>query len=304
MTEPVVQRTSRRRFLALAAGAAPGIAAVSSIGAAAARAKFDNPFFALCMDTHDAKKRNLAEQAAMLKEAGYAGAGHLWFDKVDERLATLDAAGLKLFQIYMQIDLKPGAKAPYDARLKDVLPLLKGRRVQLAALMNGGAPSDPALDERAVPVIREIADAARPYGVALTLYPHQKNWLEKVEDGVRLARKADRANVGAMFNLCHWLKVSDEAGLKPLLASARPHLAAVSINGSDRGAEIRAGTGNWIQPLDSGTFDMLGFLTEFRRIGYHGPIGLQCFGIPGDAVVHLRRSMTAWNELKRRLNAA
>ena len=52
------------------------------------------PFFALCMDTHDAKKRNLEEQAQMLKELGYAGVGHLWFDNLAERLKTLDAAGL------------------------------------------------------------------------------------------------------------------------------------------------------------------------------------------------------------------
>jgi hypothetical protein len=90
----------------------------------------------------------------------------------------------------------------------------------------------------------------------------------------------------------------------PLLRSALPHLLAVSINGSDRGAEIKAGTGQWIQPLDSGTFDMFGFLTELQRSGYRGPIGLQCYGIPGDAAIHLRRSMSAWLELKGRLRAA
>ena len=286
-------RPSRRTFLALA-GAAPLLAS----------ARFENPFFALCMDTHDEKKRNLAEQAQMLKELGYAGAGHLWFDHVAERLSTLDSAGLKLFQIYMQIDLGPNAKTPYDPRLKQVLPLIKGRSVQLAALVSGGQPSDQALDERAVSVVREIADAARPYGVKLALYPHQNNWLETVEDAVRLARKAERANAGVMFNLCHWLKTGDETEMNPLLRSVLPHLLAVSINGSDRGAEIKAGSGKWIQPLDSGTFDMAGFLSELHRIGYGGPIGLQCYGIPGDAAIHLRRSMSVWLEFKRRLGAA
>ncbi|HOX04390.1 MAG TPA: hypothetical protein P5022_10200 [Candidatus Paceibacterota bacterium] len=57
------------------------------------------PFFALCMDTHDARKRSLSEQAGLLKELGYNGAGHLWLDQVAERLHTLDAVGLDLFQI-------------------------------------------------------------------------------------------------------------------------------------------------------------------------------------------------------------
>lgn len=255
------------------------------------------------MDTHDEKKRNLAEQARMLKELGYAGAGHLWFDHVAERVATLDGEGLKLFQIYMQINLGPKAKEPYDPRLRQILPLIAGRGTQLAALVSGGQPSDPALDERAVAVIREIADAAQPHGVKLALYPHQKNWLETVEDAVRLTRKAGRANAGVMFNLCHWLKSGDEGQMKPLLASALPHLIAISINGSDRGAEIRAGTGKWIQPLGSGSFNMLGFLDELHRIGYRGPIGLQCYGIPGDAAIHLRQSMSAWLALQKRIGA-
>ncbi len=274
------------------------------MGAAAAlplHARTDNPFFALCMDTHDEKKRDLAAQARMLRELGYAGAGHLWFDQVADRLATLDREGLTLFQIYMRVNLGAQAPEPYDPRLRQVLPLLTGRETQLAALVTGGRPSDAALDDRAVEVLGEIADLAQPYGVRLALYPHRKNWLERVEDALRVVQKARRPNMGAMFNLCHWLAAEEEAGLVPLLRAARPHLLAVSINGADRGAEIRSGAGRWIQPLGRGTFDMLGFLRELQRIGYRGPVGLQCYGLPGDAAVHLRESMTAWRALRQRL---
>ena len=57
-----------------------------------------SPFFAFCMDTHDAKKRTLPQQATMLKELGYAGAGHLWLGGVAERLRTLDAASERVVQ--------------------------------------------------------------------------------------------------------------------------------------------------------------------------------------------------------------
>ena len=93
------------------------------------------------MDTHDSKKRTLAQQAEMLKELGYDGAGHLWLDNVGERLKTLDASGLKLFQITLTVDITPG-KTAYDPRLKEVMPLLKGRGVQLALLINGLKPSN------------------------------------------------------------------------------------------------------------------------------------------------------------------
>src|SRR5512137_1401061 len=93
-----------------------------------------NAFFAFCIDTHDAKKRNLEQQAQMLKELGYDGVGHLWLDNLAERLKTLDAAGLKLFQITLSVNIAPGKQA-YDPRFKEVMPLLKGRGVQFLLLM-------------------------------------------------------------------------------------------------------------------------------------------------------------------------
>src|ERR1039458_3767077 len=80
----------------------------------------DYPFFPFCIDWHDAKKRGFAEQAVMLKELGYEGVGHIFLDGVAERLKTLDDAGLKLFQITMNVDVATG-KTPYEARIKGVL---------------------------------------------------------------------------------------------------------------------------------------------------------------------------------------
>jgi sugar phosphate isomerase/epimerase len=272
--------------------------AVLAVGTRATAAEAPAPpLFAFCMDTHDAKKRSLAEQAELLKELGYAGAGHLWFDKVPERLRTLDTAGLKLFPIYVRLSLAPGAKQPYDPRLKEVLPLLKGRDTMLAVLIGGAKRSDESADPRAVELLREMADLARPHGVRLALYPHAGDWLERVEDAVRVAKKVDRPNVGVMFNLCHWLRVGDEQQMRPLLEAARPYLFAVSINGADHAAAIRAGKGKMIYPLDQGEFDLGALLQALRDVGYRGPIGIQCFGIPGDARAHLARSMAAWRKL-------
>lgn len=254
-------------------------------------------FFAFCMDTHDSQKRSLEQQAALLEELGYDGAGHLWLDNLEERIKTLDAHGLRLFQVYLQVNIAADANSPYDPRLKESLPLLRGRKTMLALLMSGAAPSDPALDERAVALVQEIADMANEAGVRVALYPHSGNWLEHVEDGLRIVQKAKRPNVGVMFNLCHWLKVDDEKNLKPLLTSAMPHLFAVSIHGADRAEEIHAGTGNWIQPLGNGSFDVGALLDTLRELGYQGPVGLQCYGIPGDARDHLTKSMTDWRRL-------
>ena len=104
--------------------------------------------------------------------------------------------------------------------------------------------------------------------------------------------------------MANWLKAGDEAQMRPLLKTAMPHLLAVSINGADTQAEIQSGKGNWIQPLGSGSFDVYGLLRTLKELRYAGPVGLQCYGIPGDARVHLARSMEAWRALSERLRSS
>lgn len=265
----------------------------SSVAVAAEHKAY--PFFPFCIDWHDAKKRSFGQQAVMLKELGYDGVGHIYLDRVAERLKSLDDAGLKLFQITMVVDVAAG-KPPYDAQFKDVLELIKGRQVQFCLLVNGMKPSDPAVDPRAVEILREMSDLAKDSGAQLLLYPHQGSWIERIEDSIRVAEKVDRPNVGVMFNLCHWLRVNKSRDYKPLLKQAMPRLWAVSINGADNFDE-KPGWSRYIQPLDQGSFDVGGLLKTLKEMDYRGPIGLQCYGIGGDTREHLTRSMEAWKKL-------
>jgi len=260
-----------------------------------------SPFFPFCIDWHDAKKRTFEQQAAMLKELGYPGVGHIWLDKVEERIQSLDAAGLKLFQITMVVEVATN-KQPYDAaRLKQVLKVINGRRVQFCLLVNGMKPSDPSVDPRAVKILRDLSALAQGTDAQFLLYPHLGSWIERIEDSIRVADKVDRPNVGVMFNVCHWLRVDKARDYKPLLRQALPRLWAVSINGADNFDE-KPGWGRYIQPLGQGSFDMAAFLRTLKEIGYRGPIGLQCYGIGGDAREHLTSSMAAWKELSTSLN--
>lgn len=257
-------------------------------------------FFPFCIDWHDSQKRTFEQQAVMLKELGYDGVGHVWLDKLDERIKTLDNAGLKLFQVTMVVDVTPG-KQPYnEAQLKQAFELVKGRHVQFDLLLNGMKPSDPSVDPHAVQVLRDMSVLALDSGAQLLLYPHQGSWVERIEDSCRVADKVDRKNVGVMFNLCHWLRVDTSREYKPLLQKALPRLWAVSINGADV-QDQKPGWDRYIQPLDKGTFDIRAFLQTLKDIGYHGPIGLQCYGIGGDTREHLQRSMTAWRAIQAEL---
>jgi sugar phosphate isomerase/epimerase len=256
------------------------------------------PCFPFCIDWHDAKRRTFPQQAEMLKELGYEGVGHIWLDKVEDRIQSLDAAGLKLFQITMTVDISSN-KPPCDLnRFKQVLSLVKGRQVQFLMIFNGAKPTNHEVDPQGVAVIRELSDLARDSGSTLLLYPHTGNWIERIQDAVRVARQVDRPNVGVMFNLCHWLRVDPSRDYKPLLQEALPLLQAVSINGADERDE-KPGFGRYIQPLDAGSFDVAAFLKTLHELGYRGPVGLQCYGIGGDVRDHLARSMAAWRAINK-----
>ena len=245
------------------------------------------PFFPFCIEP----------PAGALKELGYAGYGHLELPGVEERAAALRRDGLRLFQVYLHADLsKP---QPLDEKgIAQVLPALQPHRTQLAILISGGTPSDPSLDDRAAAIINGLADRAKPHGVSIVLYPHSNDWLEKTSDGVRLARKINRpGEVGVMFNLCHWMKGDSNRDLRAVLTEAKPWLMAVSLSGSDAPEQVRAGKGNWIQPLGQGSYDVRELLRLLAELGYTGPIGLQCYGLKGDPREILTQSKAAWDRL-------
>lgn len=285
-----MKTTTKRLFLS-------ALAAIVFLNfAARAAEQSPYPFFPFCIDWHDSQKRNFEQQAVMLKELGYPGVGHIWLDKLEERIKTLDAAGLKLYQITMTVELAPD-KTPYDTnRFKEVCALIKGRHVQFCLLLNGAKSSDPSVDPRAVEILRAMSDQAKDSGAQLLLYPHQSSWVERIEDSVRVGDKVDRPNVGVMFNLCHWLRVDKSRDYRPLLKQAMPRLWAISINGADE-FDANPGWDHYIQPLDKGSFDVGQFLKTLKELGYKGPIGLQCFGIGGDTREHLARSLAAWQKL-------
>ena len=254
------------------------------------------PFFALCMDTHDEKKRSIDEQNEMLRDLGFDGVAHLWLDGLKERAASAKTTGLTVQQIYFRVDLD--AEQPFDGRLAEFLPCVKDQGTQLALLIYGGKPSDASLDDKAVEIIQKIVNIAEPLGVRVVLYPHVDAWNEKVSDCVRIAKRFPNKKVGAMFNLCHWVAVDKSENLESVLRAAMPYLVAITINGTGTPEEIQVQRDNWLQPLDGGSFDHKKLFKILDDLGYRGPVGLQCYGIPGDARIHLERSMKKWKSLR------
>ncbi len=250
-------------------------------------------FYGFCMDTHDAKKRSIPQLAEMLRELGFDGVGYpLWLgENLQKNLRTLDEAGLDVYQLFTTISLKPDT-TPYDPRVPDAIRQLKGRPVTISVLLVGLPPAAPHGMQRAVKILRELGDLAAENGLRISIYHHTGNWTESLLFALNVVKKADHPQVGANFNLSHWLKIDGDKPYGSVLRAHADKIFAVTINGAQRGADTW--TRGLIQPLDVGDFDNRRLLATLREIGYRGPVGLMCYGIPGDAREHLKRSSKVW----------
>jgi sugar phosphate isomerase/epimerase len=255
--------------------------------------KLNNPFFAFDNGTGRDQKLPLEEQADLVKRTGYAGLGYTGALHVPEMLKALESRGLKMFSIYVAARVD-GDQPSYDAALPEAIRQLKGHGTVIWLTVQGTSPEG---EERAVRMVREVADMAAESGLRVVLYPHMGFYVGRVEDALRIRKLAGRPNVGVTFNLTHFLAVKDEPNLDQRLREAMPHLELVSING----AEHEGGWDRLIQPLDRGAFDVFGFLKKLVVAGYKGPIGLQCYQVAGDTEDNLKRSMAAWRKFQERM---
>jgi sugar phosphate isomerase/epimerase len=250
--------------------------------------------YGFCMEIHDARKRTLPEQAAMLRELGFDGAGYpLWLgDELQQNLAVLDEAGVPVYLMYAAASVAPD-KPSYDPRLEAAIRRLGGRPTTVCITLRGLPPGDPRGMEAAVETLRRLGDVAAEAGLRISVYHHLNDWTESLPFALEVVRRADHPQVGANFNLCHWLKTDGDRDYRDVLHRHADKIFAVTINGAQIGAD--AWTDGLIQPLDRGDFDNRRLLAVLDQIGYEGPIGLMCYGIQGDAREHLARSMDVWN---------
>jgi sugar phosphate isomerase/epimerase len=259
----------------------------------AASSPLTNPFFVFDNGTGRDQHVPLEDQAELVKRTGYAGLGFTGTQHIPEILQALESRGLKMFSIYVAAHID-GDKPSYEPGLPEALRQLQGHGTVIWLTVRGSAPDG---DARATAVVREIADMAAASGLRVALYPHIGMYVGRLEDALRVVKSVDRPNLGVTFNLAHFLAAKDEPNLDARLREALPHLFMVSING----AEHQGGWDRLIQPLDRGEFDVYGLLKKLLALGYHGPIGLQCYQVPGDREENLSRSMAAWRKFSARM---
>lgn len=238
------------------------------------------------------------DQASMLKKYGFDGIEHRETPKIMELNGAMAKQGLKIYADYVKIDIDQ--MEPYLPEWKEIIPKLKGTGIILWCHIHSEKykSSDETADDLVVQVLQELADFAKPYGVKVAVYPHI-GWLaDRAEDSYRLAQKANRENVGAVFNLPHFLRTDSEENIEKVINLIYPKLFAVSICGADGGDTKNMDWDRLIQPLGQGTFDVYRLIELLADKGFKEPFGLQCYNLKGAPENYLPQSGEAWKSFK------
>ncbi|MCX5682345.1 MAG: TIM barrel protein, partial [Planctomycetota bacterium] len=225
------------------------------------------------------------QQARVLKELGYDGISYNETIDITNRLEAFRAAGLKLFALYIHGFMDKPVR--YEPGLTNAIRLLKGTDTMIWLTIRE-MPGQH--DAEAAILVREVADLAGESGLRVALYPHIGFYVATAEDALRIADLAGRTNVGVSVNLCHELMAGNGDRLESIVKACAPRLFLVSINGADHGTSIE----QTIKVLDDGDYDVRGFVSMLDRVGYKGPIGLQCYNLKGDPEANLKRSIMVW----------
>ena len=267
--------------------------------------ELNNPFYCFgnAMSLPNAPK-SFEEQAALVKKIGYNAISGSGVENYFEFRKALDQEGLKLPEIYIELNIDQGI-ALGETKLKKIIRDSKDRDLLITLPISSKLYKNNQLegDVKLVEILTDLADYAAVYHVKLAIYPHFSNYCESIDHALKIASMAGRSNIGIVFNLCHFLKVEGQDKIEAAVTKAMPYLMMVSICGADSGDTKNMDWNRLIQPLGSGSFNTYDFVKLVKDKGYNGIVGLQCYNIKVDAQAALFQSLATWNSFKRKYTA-
>jgi sugar phosphate isomerase/epimerase len=231
------------------------------------------------------------QQIRTLKELGYDGISYNYTNPKDLAvwIETCSKHGIKLQGLY--VHTFPDQDPPYDPAFKEAIPLLKGTGCVIWMTLREGRDKTRNHDKESVAIVHDIAAQAATHGLQVAIYPHANFYVAAAADSVRIAKLADRPNVGPSLNLCHEFMTHNGDKLDETIQLAAPQAVLVSLNGMD------VANKQYLGRLDQGDFDLAAYVKKVRAAGYKGPFGLQGYNVPGEPAENLRLSMEAWKKI-------
>ncbi|GGZ16691.1 hypothetical protein GCM10007049_06330 [Echinicola pacifica] len=154
-------------------------------------------------------------------------------------------------------------------------------------------------------LLTKMSQEAQTLGKDIVIYPHDNTFIESVEDAIPYIKAIQAPNLYLSMHSCHELRAGNGDRMLEVAIKAKPYLKFVSIAGAD--ITLNPNTdANWtdaIKPLDQGDYDISKFLIALNKIEYQGEIFLHTFGIREGAKDHIGRSVEAFEEEVKIINA-
>lgn len=228
-----------------------------------------------------------SDDAQILKSLGFHGLSQVNHggDRLKAQIETYEKVGLEVLSIYLNVNDKP-------IESKVVEPLAN-RKAMIELTVGSMTP-------QLVEAVRQTAEMAAKLNIQVALYPHVGNGVETMPQAMDLIAKVNHPNLGVIFNLCHFLKKEKLEDLEKVIEAAGDRLFAVSTNGADVDGK---GWDKLIMPLDQGSFPQVRLLKALKKVGFKGPVGLQCYAVKGDKRTNLQNSIAAWRKALEQLAA-
>jgi hypothetical protein len=154
--------------------------------------------------------------------------------------------------------------------------------------------------------VARVADLLAPSGRKVAIYPHYGDFVANAVQALRVAKLANRPNVGICFNQCHEMRYCSEKKLNftsradSLFKTSMSSVFALSINGTD---SVGSSWTTLIRPLGQGNFDTFVLVKMAVEQGFKGSVALQVYGLPQNPATHLASSMTVWKEFQKKMPA-
>lgn len=241
------------------------------------------------------------EQARLVKRLGYNGISGSGEESYFDFRKALDSVGLDMPETYISLTIDSGIPF-YNPLLKELIRDSNDRDLLITLHLHSEIYKNNKKegDVKFAEVLTELADFARKYNVKLAVYPHFAFYCETFEHSLKLSRMVNRPNFGAVFNLCHFLKVEGQENMEEQLKSSIPDIFMVSVCGADTGDTKSMGWDRLIRPLGEGSFDTYSLVKLLKDNGYNNRFGLQCYNIKLDCEEALTRSINTWDSYKKR----
>lgn len=225
-----------------------------------------------CIVAYDSLERTPSERIAMMHELGLEKYAYDWRDRhLDSTLSELKQVrenNIEIISVWLWLNAKRdslGHLSPSNNRIFEIIEQLELKTriwVSLSGNFFNNLDEDESL-EKAIKIIKFIADKADKQGCKVALYNHS-GWFGNPYNQLKIIEALPDYELSIVYNFHHGHQSIDE--FSSLVKVIKPYLSAVNLNGMQKDGEkiLTIGKGDYEKEMIRTLIDS----------GFDGPWGI------------------------------